>query len=127
MAKRYEVYRCGVCGNVVEVVHGGDGALFCCGRDMHVFSERTVDTEDAPYAPVIEKTTDGVKVCVGATEMHAMEEDHHIQWIEVIADGVLCRKYLKAGDQPEAVFNVSGENMRARAYCTQHGLCLEQK
>jgi len=124
MAKRYEVYRCGVCGNVVEVVHGGDGALFCCGRDMHLFSERTVDREEVPYAPVVEKTVGGIKVTMGTTETQAMEEDHHIQWIEVIADGMQCRKYLKPGDKPEAIFKVEGEKIRARAYCTEQGLCI---
>jgi len=123
MAKRYEVYRCAVCGNVVEVVHGGEGALFCCGRDMKLFSERTVDPADQPYKPVIEATAEGVKVSVGKTP-HAMDDDHHIQWVEILADGFQCRRYLKSGDKPEAVFQIKGENLRARAYCTQHGLCL---
>ena len=127
MAKRYEVYRCGVCGNVVEVVHGGDGALFCCGRDMHLFSEKTVDPEDVPYVPVVEKTAEGVKVTMGVSEFHAMEEDHHIQWIELLADGMQCRKYLKPGDKPEFLFKIEGEKIHARAYCTQHGLCLEKQ
>ena len=124
MAKRFEVYRCAVCGNVVEVVHGGDGALFCCGRTMQLFSERTVDPEDAPYAPVAEQTADGIKVSVGKTP-HAMEEDHRIQWIEVIVDRtVQCRRYLQRDDPPEAEFKVKGDQIQARAYCTQHGLCL---
>ncbi len=127
MAKRYEVYRCGVCGNVVEVTHGGDGALFCCGRDMHLFSERTVDPEEAPYAPVIEKTAEGIKVTVGVSESHAMEEGHHIQWIEVIADDMQCRRYLTSDDKPEAFFKLEGEDIHARAYCTQHGLCVEKR
>ncbi len=29
-----EVYRCEVCGNVVEVKEVGGGTLVCCGQDM---------------------------------------------------------------------------------------------
>ena len=127
MSSNYEIYRCGVCGNVVEVVHGGEGALFCCGRMMTLFSERTVNVEHEPYTPHVEETARGVKVTVGVSELHAMEKDHHIQWIEVIAGPLLCRKYLKPGDKPEAEFDLENKTVIARAYCTQHGLCLEKK
>lgn len=126
MAKRYEVYRCSVCGNVIEVVHHGEGILFCCGRAMQLFSERTVDIDAEPYAPIVQQTKEGIKVTVGVT-LHDMAEDHHIQWIEVISDHMQCRKYLKPGAPPEATFNVEGVNVRARAYCTQHGLYFEKR
>jgi superoxide reductase len=125
MARRLEICKCYVCGNVVEVVHGGDGTLWCCGRPMSVFSERTVDHEDEEYFPVWKRTEDGVKVTVGGVH-HPMDSDHHIQWIEIIADGLVYRKYLKPGDVPEAVFRVEAEGIRARAYCTQHGLYIER-
>ena len=124
MAKRFEIYRCAVCGNVVEALHGGEGVLFCCGRSMRLFSERTVDPGDESYAPVVERTEDGIKVIVGRTP-HAMEEGHRIQWIDVIVDRVQCRKYLATAEAPEALFRVEGDNVKARAYCTEHGLCLE--
>jgi len=93
VARKLEICKCYVCGNVVEVVHGGAGALWCCGRPMHVFSERPVDHEDEEYFPVCERTADGVKVTVGSMH-HPMEHDHHIQWIEIIADGLVYRKFL---------------------------------
>lgn len=126
MARRLEICRCSICGNVVEVVHGGEGSLWCCGLPMKVFSEKTVDPEHEKYFPVVQRTDEGVKVLVGE-EAHVMEKDHHIQWIEIIADGFVYRRFLKPGDTPEATFKIDAENIRARAYCTQHGLCIERK
>jgi len=51
-----------------------------------------------------------------------MEEKHYIMWIELIADGVVYRKYLKPGDVPEAVFNVEANDFVAFEYCNLHGL-----
>ena len=127
MARKLEIFKCFVCGHVVEVVHGGNGDLWCCGRPMTLFSEKTVDREREEHFPVVERSPEGVKVTVGS-EMHAMEEDHHIQWIEVIADKLACRQFLSPGDAPEATFQIpsTAETIHARVYCTQHGLCVER-
>jgi desulfoferrodoxin-like iron-binding protein len=37
--KAGEVYRCGVCGNVVEVKEVGGGELVCCGQPMDLEEE----------------------------------------------------------------------------------------
>ena len=29
-----EVYKCNICGNMVEVIQAGGGTLVCCGEDM---------------------------------------------------------------------------------------------
>ncbi len=34
-----EVYRCGVCGNVVEVQEVGGGELVCCGQPMNLVED----------------------------------------------------------------------------------------
>lgn len=115
------VYRCNVCGNIVEVLHVGGGELVCCGQPMELLKENTTDAAKEKHVPVIEKTPDGVLVKVGSVP-HPMEEKHYIQWIELIADGVVHRIYLKPGDVPEALFNVSGSNLVAREYCNLHGL-----
>jgi superoxide reductase len=36
LTKVKEVYRCNICGNVVEVIEAGGGALVCCGQDMEL-------------------------------------------------------------------------------------------
>jgi len=121
MAERMEVYKCEVCGNIVEVLHGGKGDLACCGQPMKLFKENTVDAAKEKHVPVVEKTADGVTVKVGEVA-HPMEEKHHIEWIEIIADGAVYRQFLKPGDAPEATFNVTADQVTAREYCTLHGL-----
>ncbi len=32
--KAGEVYKCGVCGNIVEVLEAGSGELVCCQKPM---------------------------------------------------------------------------------------------
>ena len=94
MAEIMQVYRCNVCGNIVEVVHGGKGTLVCCGENMELLSEQTHEMMHEMHVPVIEKTSSGVKVKVGSVP-HPMEKEHYIEWIEVISDGRSCRKFLK--------------------------------
>ena len=40
MVKLKEIYKCNVCGNIVEVVHAGDGELVCCGQPMELLTEK---------------------------------------------------------------------------------------
>ena len=121
MAKRLEVYKCQVCGNIVQVLFGGDGSLVCCDQPMMLLVENTVDAAKEKHVPVIEKIPGGVKVKVGSVA-HPMEEKHYIQWIEIIADGKSYHQFLKPGQPPEATFNVTADQITAREYCNLHGL-----
>ena len=121
MAERLEVYKCELCGNIVEVLFGSDGQLVCCGQPMTLLVENTVDAAKEKHVPVIEKIDGGVKVKVGEVA-HPMEEKHYIQWIEIIADGKIYRQFLNPGDAPEATFNVVADQIAAREYCNLHGL-----
>jgi len=121
MVKRLEVYKCEVCGNIVEVLHEGKGELVCCGEPMKLFKENTLDAAKEKHVPVIEKTADGYKVKVGSVA-HPMEEKHYIEWIELIADGKVYRQFLKPGDVPEAIFCIEAKEIIAREYCNLHGL-----
>ena len=121
MTKRTQIYKCEICGNIVEVLHEGAGELVCCGRPMKLIVENTTDAAREKHVPVIEKIADGYKVSVGSV-LHPMIDVHYIEWIELDADGQVFRKYLKPGDTPVAIFNVSAENVTAREYCNIHGL-----
>ena len=121
MAERLEVYKCEVCGNIVEVLHGGDGELVCCGQPMKRFVENTVDAAKEKHVPVVEKIEGGIKVKVGDVA-HPMEEKHYIEWVEIIADGKAYRQFLNPGESPEATFNVEAGQITAREYCNLHGL-----
>ena len=121
MTKKLEIYKCEICGNIVEVLHIGQGQLVCCGQPMKQLTEKQQDEGNEKHVPVIEKTGNGIKVKVGSVP-HPMEEKHHIEWIEILVDGKAYREFLEPGNAPEAVFNVSGENVTAREFCNIHGL-----
>jgi superoxide reductase len=121
MAEKMAIYKCELCGNIVEVLHGGKGELVCCGEAMKLYKENTVDAAKEKHVPVVEKTADGFKVKVGSVA-HPMEEKHYIEWIEIIADGKAYRQFLNPGDVPEAVFQIDAAQVTAREYCNLHGL-----
>ena len=122
MTEKLQVYKCDVCGNVVEVLDSGAGELVCCGQPMTLQQEKTEDAATEKHVPFIEQIDGGYRVRVGQNAAHPMEQKHYVQWIELLADGKACRQFLEPGDAPEAVFSVSGENVSAREYCNIHGL-----
>lgn len=121
MVQLMQIYKCEVCGNIVEVVGVGRGTLVCCGKDMTLLIENTVDASKEKHVPVIEKSGSKVTVKVGSV-LHPMEEKHFIQFIELLADGKIYRKFLKPGEQPIATFDVVADKLSAREYCNLHGL-----
>lgn len=121
MTKLNQIYKCEVCGNIVEMVHASAGTLVCCGQEMTLLDEKSADSSTEKHVPLIEKTAEGYKVTVGST-LHPMEEKHFIEWIELLADGVAYRQYLKPGDTPVAEFCVKASTVSAREYCNVHGL-----
>jgi len=121
MTERLQVYKCEVCGNMVEVVHASSGILSCCGQNMILQNPGTVDAAAEKHVPVIEKANGGIKVKVGEVP-HPMEEKHFIEWIEVIDGGKVYRRFLNPGENPEAMFDIESDNIIARGYCNLHGL-----
>jgi len=121
MTELRQIYRCNVCGNIVEVLHAGAGTLVCCGQPMELLTEKTEDAGLEKHVPVIEKTETGYLVKVGSIP-HPMEKKHYIEWIELVIDGKSCRKFLKPDEKPEALFEVKAEKVWAREYCNIHGL-----
>ena len=123
MPQLNEIYKCEVCGNIVELVHGGPGALVCCNEKMVKQTENTVDATKEKHVPVIEIGTDSISVKVGSVD-HPMLDEHYIEWIELLADGKVYRQNLQPGVPPEAVFPVIAKQVSAREYCNLHGLWL---
>ena len=116
-----QVYRCPLCGNIVEVVHAAGGTLVCCGQPMEAISENTTDAATEKHVPTIEQDDGGVRVSVGSVA-HPMGEDHYIEWIEIVVNGKSYRQFLKPSDAAEAFFPIQSKNITARAYCNLHGL-----
>jgi superoxide reductase len=121
MAERMEIYKCEICGNIVEVLHGGKGALVCCGEDMVLQAENTVDAAVEKHVPVVEVLEDGVLVKVGEVA-HPMQDDHYIEWVQIIIGDRCSRIFLKPGLAPEGKFTPPKEGITAREYCNLHGL-----
>lgn len=121
MANLMEVYKCELCGNVVEVVFAGGGELVCCGKPMKHLAANTVDAAKEKHVPVATVTPEGIKVVVGSVA-HPMEEKHYIVFIELIADGQVHRVDLKPGAKPEAFFPVKPAHFTVREWCNLHGV-----
>jgi superoxide reductase len=121
MTKRLEVYKCEVCGNIVEMMHEGAGELVCCNQPMKLLEENTVDAAKEKHIPVVEEVGDGVRVKVGSVP-HPMEQEHYIEWVEVIVGDKAYREFLQPGEAPEATFCVGAAGIAAREHCSLHGL-----
>ena len=121
MTKLQEIYKCNICGNIVEIVHTGDDEVVCCGQEMELQIEKIDDVGGEKHVPVIETVEGGVMVKVGSVP-HPMEEKHYIEWVEILADGKVYRQELKPGDEPVATFKIVAKNITAREYCNIHGL-----
>jgi len=122
MTARFEVYKCDSCGNIVEMLHQGQGQMICCGKAMKLMKENTVDASKEKHVPVVEKSKGEILVKVGSVA-HPMEKEHYIEWIEVVKDGkTLSRQYLNPGDAPEAKFEFDPKGLVVREYCNLHGL-----
>jgi len=122
MPAKFEIYKCEMCGNIVEMVHGGVGTLVCCGQPMKLYTENSVDAAKEKHVPVVEKTADAIKVSVGSVN-HPMEEKHYIEWIELLTADKSYTCFLEPGQEPKAVFcHIDAAQFTVRAYCNLHGL-----
>lgn len=125
MAERRQIYRCETCGNVAEILHGGEGALVCCGKNMTALSENTVDAAVEKHIPVLARDGNTCTVTVGSVP-HPMEDKHYIELIELLTEARVYHAFLDPGKKPEASFDIHGEVLGARAYCNMHGLWKSQ-
>lgn len=121
MTELNQIYKCNHCGIMVEIIHAGKGSLICCGEKMELITPKREDVGTEKHLPVMERTPEGLLVKVGSIP-HPMEEKHYIEWIEIIADNKVYRKYLNPKDKPEALFCIEAESVEIREYCNIHGL-----
>ena len=127
MPAKFNVYKCDLCGNIVEVLDAGDGELVCCEKPMVLQEEQTADVTAEKHVPFIEKIDGGFKVRIGQNAAHPMEDTHFIEWIELTVGDLVAKTYLKPGDEPQASFFIGeccdkcGEPT-AREFCNVHGL-----
>jgi len=119
-----KLYKCEICGNIIQVVDGKPIPVICCGQEMTKMGEQTLEAEkQEKHVPIIEVNGNEVLVKVGSVE-HPMTEEHHIQLIQLLQGNKLVgEKELTEGDKPEAKFCLDNvENLNAKALCNLHGL-----
>jgi len=126
MTERFQIFKCNVCGNIIEIQHGEGVNPVCCDQPMNLIEAKTADAGKEKHVPVIEKIPGGFKVTVGSV-LHPMEANHYIEWIQLMADNRAYRQYLKPGEQPVAVFMIDAAKVSAREYCNVHGLWKADK
>lgn len=126
MTENEQINRCNICGNIIEVLHLGTGKLVCCSNQMELLKERCDDSGYEKHKPLIEETPKGVKVKIGSLP-HPMEDNHCIEWVEIVADNKIYRHVFSPGEEPEAEFEIKIDNIsgvKAREYCSVHGLWI---
>ncbi|MBE6525252.1 MAG: desulfoferrodoxin FeS4 iron-binding domain-containing protein [Candidatus Methanomethylophilaceae archaeon] len=121
-----DIYRCTKCGKIVEVEFEGPGKLSCCGEEMILQKPKTADYSTEKHVPYVEKVDGGVLVKVGKETAHPMDDAHYIVYIQIEADGVIMRKYLKPGDKPEAFFKTDASVIKAEELCNIHGVWVSE-
>jgi len=121
MAEKLSIFKCEVCGNIVELLHPGGGTLVCCNQPMSLLPEKATEEGNEKHLPVIEKMDDGTLVKVGSVE-HPMLDKHFIQWIDIVTEKCVLRKFLQPGEKPEMKSCCKCKVIKAREYCNLHGL-----
>ncbi len=121
MAKKMGIYKCDICGNIVEVLTEGSAELMCCDQQMTMQNENTTDAAVEKHVPALEKSDNGWQVNIGSVD-HPMTEAHYIEWIELTAGDSVYRQFLKPSGKPSAFFPIKADVVTARAYCNLHGL-----
>lgn len=117
MTEKNQIWKCEICGNIIEILHSGADSLVCCGQSMKLQEEKTKEPEiEEKHVPVIKEN----KVKIGSVE-HPMSEKHYIEWIEATSEtGEKSKVFLNSKDKPEAEFCF--KPVSAREYCNIHGL-----
>lgn len=126
MTEKLELYKCNICGNIIEVIHPGASQLVCCSIPMEKLHEQSTDDNmQEKHVPIVSFEGENKTVRVGSIP-HPMEENHYIIFIETISPDkkYLKRKYLSYNEEPKAELNkeCNYDNFTARELCNIHGL-----
>lgn len=123
------IWKCFRCGLVMENLHPCTkdseckiNCPVCCGHPMTRMVENTDDTaaKEKHVPCVVEGKTGHVSV---GCEHHPMSKEHYIEWVELISDSCVMRKYFHPDSKPEVCFGIELKpGMILRAYCNLHGL-----
>lgn len=121
-----EIYKCEICGNVVEVLDNGVGELVCCGQPMDLLEVQTEGEVSPKHVPIVDIDGNVVTVKVGEVT-HPSLEEHSIRFIELRLGDNRFIATLNSDDEPKATFVVDEELLKnneviVKEYCNVHGL-----
>ncbi len=125
MTERLELYRCDICGNLVQVILSGEGELVCCGEPMKlVKGKHQEEMITEKHVPVFRINDDGNNIVQVGSVLHPMNDDHYIMFIETISEDKkhLELQYLHPGDKPEIILENKVGKILAYEFCNLHGL-----
>ena len=123
MTEKFDLYKCQVCGNVVQVLLNGVGQLVCCEQPMTnmVPREESGNELAEKHTPVIEQDENKRFVRL---RMHPMTEEHYIQFIEVYTKDKknLHLKFLEPNEIAEFDITNFEDELETLELCNIHGL-----
>jgi len=123
MTEKFEIYKCHICGNVVQVLLSGAGELVCCGQTMEHLIPKIEDNSELAekHVPQIE-TNESQKFV--RLKYHPMIEEHYIQFIEIYSKDKSCLhlKYLNPNESAEFDVSFMEKEFEALELCNIHGL-----
>ena len=117
-------FRCPHCGNIIEKINDAGVPVMCCGQKMERLYPGTTEASAEKHIPAVRITDNRVWVKVGAVD-HPMTEEHFIEWVCLLTDKGVYRKYLTPGKMPTATFlTVNEKPIAVYAYCNLHSLWM---
>lgn len=126
MTQRLDLYRCSICGNIIQIMHEGVGELVCCNQPMEKLVPHQIDEEKKEkHVPVF---LNEYEIQVGS-EQHPMVEEHYIDFIQSFSHDKkhVETKFLDPNEEPKMKLCSNSEHNCAIEYCNIHGLWKGEK
>lgn len=125
MTERLELYRCEICGNLVQVILEGNGELVCCGQPMGLVKGKIEEeglTEK--HVPVFIINDEGKDIVQIGSVLHPMNDDHYIMFVETISEDKnhINLQYMHPGQEAKMLLENKIGKTRALDFCNLHGL-----
>ena len=122
MTNKLEIYKCDICGNIVQVFKEGAGELVCCGKTMKLLEPQKEETElGEKHIPEFEEREGKRYVSV---LKHPMVKEHYIEFIETYTKDKNEIKIMFFHPEERAEMDITElpHELSAIEYCNIHDL-----
>ena len=130
MTNKFELYRCNVCGNVIEILISGDGHPVCCGEEMEKLEVKN-DMQNSgmlteKHSPKIETDEEGRTVVTVSN--HPMDKEHYIMFVQAVSKdkNEIKTKFFYPSESVKMKACFNPNEMSARSYCNIHGVYVNE-